>query len=66
MSNVVEVKRGRGRPKSFPELSEKEVKMAGYKLLVTTLEVVSKGAEKRGIAQNALVNRALLAYLRKG
>lgn len=61
MSNVAEVKRGRGRPKSFPNV---QTKMAGFNLPVETLELVSKTAEQREIPQNVIVERALRAYLR--
>jgi len=59
----VAAKRGRGRPASFPN---QETKMAGYNLPVTTLDLVTKAAAKRGVNQNILVDRALRAYLRKG
>lgn len=61
MSQVAEVKRGRGRPKSFPNV---ETKMAGFNLPIETLELVQKVAEKRELPQNVLVERALRAYLR--
>jgi hypothetical protein len=63
MSTSTETKRGRGRPATFPT---QNTKMAGYNLPVTTLEIVRKAAAKREVNQNLLVNRALLAYLRKG
>lgn len=55
--------RGRGRPASFPD---QETKMAGFNLPVTTLELIAKGASKRGVNQNILVERAIRAYCRKG
>jgi hypothetical protein len=61
MPTVTEVKRGRGRPASFPN---QETKMAAYCLPITTLESLQAGAKARGITQNALVDRALRAYLR--
>lgn len=61
MSNATEVKRGRGRPATFPN---DETRMAGFNLPVATLELVRKTAEKREINQNALVNKALLAFCR--
>lgn len=63
MSNsATQTKRGRGRPASFPG---QETRMAGFNLPVSTLERLSAGAEKRGITQNALVARAVEAYLRR-
>lgn len=61
MSNVAEVKRGRGRPESFPN---QETKMAGFNLPVATLDLVKQTSEKRSMPQNILVERALRAYLR--
>lgn len=61
-SQVAEVKRGRGRPESFPGV---ETRMAGFNLPVTVLEKLAVGAKKREITQNALVAKALEAYLRK-
>jgi len=55
-------KRGRGRPQSFPN---EPTKAAGYTLPITTIDRVTAGAEVRDININILVNRALLAYLRK-
>lgn len=63
MNTSTILKRGRGRPATFPN---QDTKMAGYNLPTSTLELVRKAAEKRGINQNALVERALRAYLRKG
>lgn len=63
MSNSVEVKRGRGRPASFPNT---ETKMANYNLPIATLDLVTKAAAKREVNQNILVDRALRAYLHKG
>lgn len=60
-STNTEVKRGRGRPASFPNL---ETKMAGFNLPLATLESLAAGAKARGITQNALLDRALKAYLR--
>ena len=62
MTNSTEIKRGRGRPKSFPNT---ETKMAGYNLPIETLELVTKAAAKREVNQNILVDRALRAYLRE-
>lgn len=65
MSNVntaTEVKRGRGRPKSFPNAA---TKMAGYNLPEATLEMVTTAAVTRGVPQNILVDRALRAYLNR-
>lgn len=61
MANQTEVKRGRGRPKSFPGV---KTKMAGYMLPTTTLDLVSEAAATREINQNILVDKALRAYLR--
>lgn len=61
MSPSTETKRGRGRPRSFPD---QETKMAGFNLPTSTLESLAAGAQAREITQNALVNRAILAYLR--
>lgn len=64
MSNTnteTEVKRGRGRPASFPDTA---TKMAGFNLPLTTLDSLAAGAKARGITQNALLDRALKAYLR--
>lgn len=73
MSNATQTEtRGRGRPASFPDV---ETKMAGYNLPVSTCEAVNKAVEKRNKARkagtprtnaNMLVNRAILAYLRRG
>lgn len=71
MSNATEVKRGRGRPKAFPDV---ETIMAGFNLPTATLEKLRAGVESRNakraagtpsVTQNTLVNRALLAYLRR-
>jgi len=62
MSNSTEVKRGRGRPKSFPNA---ETRMAGFNLPVATLEKIVAAAAKRGTNQNTLLDRAVNAYLRK-
>lgn len=60
-SNTTETKRSRGRPRSFPD---QVTKMAGFSLPVDTLELLQAGAQARGVTQNALVDRALRAYLR--
>ena len=62
MNTNTEVKRGRGRPQSFPN---QDTKMAGYRLPTSTLDLVTKSATKREINQNILVDRALRAYLRE-
>ena len=56
-----EVRRGRGRPKAFPGV---ETAMAGFSLPVETLALLKTGAKAREITQNALLDRALRAYLR--
>lgn len=70
MANATEVKRGRGRPESFPGV---ETKMTGFNLPVSTLELLSEAVVKRNKArkegvsrvnQNTLVNTALRAFLR--
>ncbi len=62
MTNAtVEVKRGVGRPATFPG---QETKMAGFKLPIETLERLATRAEEKGLNQNDLVNRALTAYMR--
>ena len=61
MSTSTEVKRGRGRPASFPN---QDTKMAGFNLPTATLELLATGAKARGVTQNAVVDRALRAYLR--
>ena len=71
MSTQVAEKRGRGRPEAFPGV---DCRMAGYNLPVATLERVAKAVKARNakkaegaqsMTQNTLVNRALLAYLRR-
>ena len=63
MSNSsTQVKRGRGRPAAFPGV---ETSMAGFNLPDTTLARLAAGAKSRGITQNALVARAIEAYLRR-
>lgn len=75
MSNQTEteVKRGRGRPASFPELGKEGVQMAGFNLPVSTLETLDKAVETRNAARkegqprvnkNTIVDRAIRAYLR--
>jgi len=63
MSNSTEVKRGRRRPKSFPNA---ETRMAGFNLPVATLAKIVAAAAKRGTNQNILLDRAVNSYLRKG
>lgn len=63
MNTNTEVKRGRGRPATFPD---QDTKMAGYNLPITTLEAVATEAARREWNQNALVNRALLSFLNRG
>lgn len=71
MSQAIEVKRSRGRPASFPNT---KTRMAGFNLPVDTLDRLSKATETRNakkadgapsVTQNTLVNRAILAYLRR-
>lgn len=63
MSNSsTETKRGRGRPASFPG---QETRMAGFNLPTATLKRLAEGAETRKVTQNALVDRAVNAYLRR-
>lgn len=63
MSNSsTQVKRGRGRPRAFPGV---ETRMAGFNLPDATLQRLAAGAKTRGITQNALVDRAINAYLRR-
>lgn len=61
MPTSTETKRGRGRPRSFPD---QQTKMAGFNLPVATLELLQEGARSRGVTQNALVDRAIRAYVR--
>ena len=61
MPTNTEVKRGRGRPRSFPDQT---TKMAGFALPVETLELLQEGARSRNIPQNALLDRAIRSYLR--
>lgn len=61
MSNATEVKRGRGRPASFPN---QETKPSGYSLPVATLKLVEDAAVAKEVNRNVIVDRALRAYLR--
>jgi hypothetical protein len=63
MSNATEVKRQRGRPSAFP--ADIDTKMAGFKLPTATLQMLAKGAAKRELTQNAIVDRAIRAFLRR-
>lgn len=63
MTTATETKRGRGRPASFPNT---DTKMAGFNLPEATIELLKKGAERREVTQNILVDRAIRAYVRKG
>ena len=61
MPTNTETKRGRGRPRSFPD---QQTKLAGFALPLETLELLQEGARTRGIPQNALLDRAIRSYLR--
>lgn len=61
VSSNTEVRRGRGRPRSFPD---QQTKMAGFNLPVETLELLQEAAQARGVTQNALVDRAIRSLLR--
>lgn len=59
-ASVVE-KRPRGRPRAFPD---QKTRMSGFNLPVETLEMLSAASEARKLTQNAIVDRAVRAYLR--
>jgi hypothetical protein len=54
--NATEVKRGRGRPASFPG---QETRVAGFNLPIETLDMLAAEAETRGVTQNAVVAKAI-------